>query len=810
MIEQTSPAAKPPREKDSAAPAYILLVAIWIAGLSFVLYPLVWLGEQIALASGDLAGYGPSHRMLWSGIITGHALTILLTSALGLRFFRKSSYRPVFKTWILAGVFALLALPVQFVTPPAAQLAALLQIVGATVYLLILAWLRRRSGVRLAPGGGILWPALLAATLIIWPWFIWGALGSLLDTILNLASAILFGLAAGQTSHYFLNTKENEEIDKPPFSLGPTGLIMGIAWLTMGAAYGYNGQQLILLGLLSGIGWLAAAVSRWDAEGARYHDWRATSLLVGLVVAAPLAFVDPDELLLLLNMRSRDALFFTFQSTALGIAATLLLTIPFWLLARRPIKRRRWLTIGVAIFAVAGLGALYFTSGQPGWSGDHLYVIMANQADLTAAAGITDPIERRTFVYNTLVAHADETQADLRQALTQARIHYTPYYLENALEVDGGPATRRWLEARPDVDRVLMSPVLRPLPGLGLVNPGTAKPPTAPEWNLVKVGAPQVWEKFDVRGAGIIIGQSDSGVDAIHPELRDQYRGNKDGATGGDSYNWFDPWFGSTHPIDYEGHGTHTLGTVLGRTVGVAPEATWIGCVNLARNLGNPPRYLDCLQFMLAPFPSGGDPFRDGRPDLGANVLNNSWGCPALEGCDPGTLLSAVRALRAAGVFVVASAGNDGPACNTINAPISLFDEVFTVGAMEESGWIADFSSRGPVTADGSGRTKPDVVAPGADILSSYPHNSYDYASGTSMAGPHVVGVVALLWSADPSLIGDIDRTEALLTSTALHRQLPADTDYCGTKGEWPNNIEGYGLVNAYVAMRKLIAEDDE
>ena len=320
------------------------------------------------------------------------------------------------------------------------------------------------------------------------------------------------------------------------------------------------------------------------------------------------------------------------------------------------------------------------------------------------------------------------------------------------------------------------------------------------------IGAPQVWEELGARGAGIVIGQSDSGVDGQHPELLEQYRGNRPGGPAGDDYNWLDPWNHSPSPVDIGGHGTHTLATALGRSVGVAPDATWIGCVNLARNLGNPPRYLDCLQFHLAPFPQGGNPFQDGRPELGANVLNNSWGCPEIEGCDANSLLPAVRALRAAGVFVVASAGNEGDACGSVSSPISLYDEVFTVGAIDSRGNVAPFSSRGPVTADGSDRLKPDVVAPGVSVLSAFPAGTYQYSDGTSMAGPHVAGVVALMWSASPQLIGDIERTESILTASArVGDAQESGLPNCGGDGEVPNNATGYGIVDAFAAVRMAL-----
>jgi subtilisin family serine protease len=295
------------------------------------------------------------------------------------------------------------------------------------------------------------------------------------------------------------------------------------------------------------------------------------------------------------------------------------------------------------------------------------------------------------------------------------------------------------------------------------------------------------------------VGQSDSGVQGDHPEVASQYRGaNPDGSLSND-YNWLDPWFATLQPSDLGGHGTHTLGSILGEHTGVAPEAQWIGCVNLARNLGNPALYLDCLQFMLAPYPQAGDALRDGLPERGAHILNNSWGCPGIEGCDPLALLPAVEALRAAGVFVVASAGNDGPACETVKDPIALYDAVFSVGAVDRFGELASFSSRGPVAVDGSGRIKPDILAPGVSVFSSLPGSAYGENSGTSMAGPHVVGVVALLWSANPALIGDIDRTEQILIETAApYRGALPD---CPGAGDTPSTAAGYGIVDAYAAV---------
>ena len=454
-----------------------------------------------------------------------------------------------------------------------------------------------------------------------------------------------------------------------------------------------------------------------------------------------------------------------------------------------------------ALAAWAVVILLFFAYGHHGFYGDRLFVIMKDQADLSSVRQIQDIDQRRTTAYQMLTQHANETQAGLRHTFDTFGIKYTPYYLVNGMEVRGGTLVRLYLMTRPEVDRVLPSPRLRPgTPGQSIAPTDPA--PSGVQWNVTMIGADKVWNEFNARGAGIVIGQSDSGVDVTHPEVHDQYRG----LTEGDNYNWLDPWNSKPSPYDANGHGTHTLGTILGKNgIGIAPEATWFACANLNRNLGDPALYLDCMQFMLAPYPQGGDPFKDGDPKRAADVLNNSWGCPELEGCDPNALLAGANHLRDAGIFVAVSAGNDGPSCSTINAPLSLYDSIFSVGAIDQSGNIADFSSRGPVTADGSGRIKPDIVAPGVDVLSSVPGGGYARESGTSMAGPHVAGAVALLWSADPSLVGDIDRTKQLLIQSAQPYRGATGPGCFG--GGTPNDAYGYGVLDVYQAVKQALGK---
>jgi subtilisin family serine protease len=237
----------------------------------------------------------------------------------------------------------------------------------------------------------------------------------------------------------------------------------------------------------------------------------------------------------------------------------------------------------------------------------------------------------------------------------------------------------------------------------------------------------------------------------------------------------------------------------------------------MRHGLGNPGSYLSCMEFLLAPFPLGGDALRDGEPGRGADVVNNSWGCPRQEGCLPETLRQPVENLRAAGQMMVVSAGNEGPACSTVQDPPALYEAVVSVGATERNDEAAGFSSRGPVTADDSGRRKPDLAAPGVNVRSSVP-GGYVALPGTSMAGPHVAGVVALLWSADPSLIGDLEATDEILFQSAQHltpdavcprgpQSVGGPVCACGAEGTdaVPNNVYGWGQVDAWAGWQMVL-----
>ncbi|MFI6238962.1 S8 family serine peptidase [Micromonospora sp. NPDC050795] len=646
--------------------------------------------------------------------------------------------------------------------------------------------------------------AVAAGLALLLPWAWLGALGGLLETVLALVAAAALGVLAATLldAPFWARFAVGRPL-RPARLVLVGGLVAGVALLLLAAGTGQSGAQLPALLTLPPVGFALAALwaatlrpTAHPAEAARAGR-AATGWLVGLAALGPLAFTDPEEISLLL-VGTRDIPFWVAAAAGVGLAVAVLVAIGYAVLLARPTARtpsRRVAAVAAVVLLVA-FGAVDLGPGQPGLYGERLFVVLRTQADLNglpaAAPGRAGRDARAAEVYRRLVTTAEQSQGYLLRGLNRLRLDPVSYYLVNAVEVDGGPAVRAWLARRPEVARVLVSQRLRPLPAPAGQSRGTLPKPTGPEWNIRQIGADRVWSQLRVTGAGIVVGSSDSGVDGGHPALRAGFRGGDD--------SWFDPWDDTRSPTDKGGHGTHTVGSAVGRDgIGVAPDAQWVGCVNLDRNLGSPARYLDCLQFMMAPFPAGGDPFTDGRPERAPQVLTNSWGCPPIEGCDQRVLRPATAALDAAGIFVVVAAGNTGPWCASIDDPPAPYPDVLTVGAVDAQRRVAEFSSRGPVPG-GSG--KPDVLAPGVGVVSAMPGGTYAELDGTSMATPQVAGVVALMWSANPALVGDVTRTRQILRDTATEvtptYRSDSPSDACGA----PANVTGAGQVDAYAAVR--------
>ncbi len=421
-------------------------------------------------------------------------------------------------------------------------------------------------------------------------------------------------------------------------------------------------------------------------------------------------------------------------------------------------------------------------------------VYLRDQADLSAAYGITDWAERGRFVYRTLTEHAERTQRTLRAKLTARGLTYRPFWIVNAIQVEGALADAQALERRADValvrDDVGVTVAPQALPASLDTRCSTDDNPVC--WNIRAIRADRVWNEFGVTGQGVTVASIDTGALVTHPALRDQYRGTLGAGEYDHNYNWYDPQGVFPAPTDQNGHGTHTIGAMVGRRAGgeqfgVAPGARWIAAQGCEGSSCSESDLIAAAQWVLAPTDLND---RNPRPDLRPVVVNNSWA----GGSNDPWYAGYTAAWRAAGIFPVFAAGNGTGVCRSVASPGDYAD-VVAVGATDRSNTITSFSLRGP-TADG--RMKPDFVAPGdGGIYSTHLNNGYATLRGTSMAAPHVAGVVALLYSANPALIGNFEATYAILRDTARR----VEDAQCGVVPGGGNNVYGWGLIDAHAAV---------
>lgn len=432
-------------------------------------------------------------------------------------------------------------------------------------------------------------------------------------------------------------------------------------------------------------------------------------------------------------------------------------------------------------------------AGAPDGQSD-MMIYLADQADLSVAAAIPDWNLRGAAVVAALQNEA-ATQAPLLAVLQKSGYNPHSFWIVNALEVKGDRALAEKLAGQPGVALVAanVQHTLAPEPAQasadGAVQVG---------WGLQRIRVPSVWADWGVRGAGITVANLDTGVAYTHTALLPQYRGWSPAGISHD-YNWYDAAGDKPmlQPGDSVGHGTHTMGIMVGGSaggfggLGVAPNARWIAVRGCDGFFCTDDDLIRGAQWILAPTDLSG---KNPRPDLRPQVVNNSWG----QTGDSPWYSGYVTAWNAAGIFSVFASGNNGifEGCQNTLTPGS-YPNSFAVGATDDSDIAALFSSRGPTT---DGRIKPDISAPGVNIPSAWPDGSVKLLSGTSMATPHVAGVVALLWSANPTLIGDLAATEHVLTATAL----PRPTTECGSPSTTsPNNVYGWGRLDARAAVQE-------
>jgi len=395
-------------------------------------------------------------------------------------------------------------------------------------------------------------------------------------------------------------------------------------------------------------------------------------------------------------------------------------------------------------------------------------VTLRQQADLTKVRG-ANRAARQQGVIRALQAVANASQNSLKHLLDTRQAQgavssYSSFWVFNGFSVTANSTVINELAQQTDVYSITEDT-------LSIV-PAYAQP----EPNIANVNAPAVWN-LGYTGQGMVVANMDSGVDVNHPELSTRWRGG--------SNSWLDPYGQHFTPIDLTGHGTQTMGIMVGgdmggTSIGVAPGAQWIA-VKIFNDAGSSTATAihQGFQWLLDP---DGDPNTVDAP----NVVNNSWSY-----ANPGCYLDFepdLQSLRAAGILPIFAAGNGGPSSNTSFSPANN-PSAFAVGAIKSNNSIYGYSSRGPTTCGGSTGPFPELVAPGVSINTTDLYDLYTNAySGTSYAAPHVAGGLALLLAAYPDL--DAGMQEQVLINSAVD---------LGTSG--PDNTYGYGRLDLAAAL---------
>jgi len=459
-------------------------------------------------------------------------------------------------------------------------------------------------------------------------------------------------------------------------------------------------------------------------------------------------------------------------------------------------------------------------------------VYLRDQTDPAALQNMVfaSQVDQRTALFDLLVNTAQTAQLGVRslldaQVLQNDTTAYQSFYLVNAMGVEGGLSTLIALAEREDVAHIAanyplvtlaneFTPVQQATPQTDEVVQAAQLDPV--NWNIDLVNADQVWTELGVNGTGAVVAGFDTGVDYTHPALVQNYRGNRGNGQFDHNYNWFEPnstlypngnlgASASNQPYDCQGHGTHTMGTSVGNgnsagtQIGMAPSATWIALpgicyTTMPGGIRDDIGALKAFQWLFCPTDLTGN-LASADCSKAPDVVNNSWGSanPVND-----VLRPAIQKLRAAGIAPVFASGNPSAGPGSIGTPANA-PEAITVGATDRDDVVTYFSGRGPSFYEGE--QKPELSAPGMDVVSSVPGGDYGRSSGTSMAAPHVTGLIALLVSADlQDGVRDftVDELEHFMTATARDLgTLGADDDY------------GYGRIDAYHAVRWVLSAGD-
>jgi len=398
-------------------------------------------------------------------------------------------------------------------------------------------------------------------------------------------------------------------------------------------------------------------------------------------------------------------------------------------------------------------------------------------------------------VHDALLAHATLNQVGVIAALAPfiAVIDYRSYWITNQVFITGAtPTIIHVLSILPSISKIekefyipLSPQAAQPAPS----SPVQTRQASTNSYGIDKIQAPAAWA-LGYAGQGILAASIDTGVRPTHVRLAGRFLGK---------YGWYDPYLFTQSPSDNIGHGTHTMGTMVGTGgIGVAPNATWAACKGCTVAGCSNNALTACGQFFACP--TSGLLFPTKDCTKAPHVINCSWGATG----NSSFYNDIIKVWNAQDIHSSFSAGNSGTTtgCSNLDSPGDQ-NLTIAVGATDENDNLGSYSSVGPAK---SGILKPDLVAPGSNVLSAWytSDTATAVATGTSMSSPHVAGVVALLLSKNSSLtLTDVYNA---LTQNCDQSTLVGLNQNCGGRSDtvFPNYSFGYGRVNAFRSVSSV------
>jgi len=414
---------------------------------------------------------------------------------------------------------------------------------------------------------------------------------------------------------------------------------------------------------------------------------------------------------------------------------------------------------------------------------EKITAIIVMNADYPYAAVENLPVKEKAQIFKEIARNSQQDLIDYLNQFPEEVFEIRQFWVFNGLHITASKRVISALFKREDIKYISHNGIIK-LPKDEKIFD------TRPVgWNIRKIMADSCWNA-GYNGEDILIGITDTGCDFTHPALQGKWSGY-----------WRDCVNAQAQPYDDNGHGIFCSGIICGgdgfgpfaEDIGVAPGAKLVVAKVFDQNGASQYVWIDAGMQWLA----------DLKVDSGVDIraVSNSWGGNTYDLHFWNICLT----WKSIGILGIWSIGSSGPGQGTCSAP-GNYPLVLGCGATDTSDVVASFSARGPAPNQPPWNdtlywfrrdwnlTKPDVVAPGVSIRSSYNNGSYTIMNGTSWTNPHAAGGVAIMCQAKPNL-----------TVTQLYNLFLDNADTVPGGYGWPNNTYGWGRINLWRSLQSAL-----